>query len=78
MLCYCAEVVVQGLLPLPGQTPLGFDRNKIVGMISCHRHVGDYLGALISKTIWKHQYQATYSRKLCFVSGHGEDCLNNR
>lgn len=77
MLCYRAEAVVQGLLQIPGQIPLGFGGKEITGS-SCQRHVGGYLEALISKAICGSISTKLHSRKLCFVSGHGEDCLNNR
>lgn len=66
-----------GLLTLPGQTPPGFGGKEITGS-SCHKHVGGYLGALISKAMCGSIGSKLHSRKLCFVSGHGEDCLNNR
>lgn len=75
VLCYCVAVVMQGLLPFPGQTPLGLEETR-----SRATHVtgmqGSIWGAFISKAIWG-SISTKLHRKLCFVSGHGEDCLNN-
>lgn len=68
---------VQGMLPFPGQTPLGFGGKEITDSL-CHRHVEGSLGALTSKAICGSIGTKLHSRKLGVVSGHREDCVNNR
>lgn len=63
---------MQGLLLLPGQTPLGSGGNEITGGL-CHRHVESCLGALIFNAIDGSISTKLHSKKLCFVPGHGED-----
>lgn len=75
--CCCAGGVVQGLLPFPGQTPLGSGERRSQAVC-----VTGSWGALWGLSLGKQSVGSItprlHSRKLGFVSGHREDCLDNR
>lgn len=64
--CCCAQVVVWGLLPFPGQTPLGFAEKNITDSL-CHGHVGALWGLSVWKQSWKYHSRLPQQKaRFCF------------